>query len=164
MLGLISSGAAKTAEEKKTSSAKKTLSAYNGKKSPANAKRGSPGANANRRGSPAATAANKRGSPGASKQNAKQKEVKQKVEKKAVKTSKPAAEMEKHNSQVQQDNQQFTNKLVKQSHNANDFESSVESVDGSWSSDSFQDLDENEEPVKKGELVILNVDLGARGH
>ena len=62
------------------------------------------------------------------------------------------------------DNQQFTNKLVKQSHNANDFESSVESVNGSWSSDSFQDLDENEEPVKKGELVILNVDLGARGH
>ena len=53
---------------------------------------------------------------------------------------------------------------MKQSHNANDFESSVESVDGSWSSDSFQDLDENEEPVKKGELVILNVDLGARGH
>jgi hypothetical protein len=76
LMNLISSGGAKAAEEKKTSPAKKILSAFNGKKSPAGAKRGSPGANANRRGSPGATAANKRGSPGASKLIPKEKDMK----------------------------------------------------------------------------------------
>lgn len=66
LMELISSGA-KTNEDskdKKVSPAKKILSAFNGKKSPTNA-RSSPGAN--RRGSPGATGANKRGSPGANK-------------------------------------------------------------------------------------------------
>ena len=67
LMELISSGAAaktnEDAKDKQPFPVKNQASAFNGKKSP--------GANANRRGSPGATATNKRGSPDAQKQKAK---------------------------------------------------------------------------------------------
>ena len=171
---LISGGGAKAdAKDKKAvSPAKKALSNFLGKKSPTNAARGSPGANkrgsptANKRGSPTANkrgspTANKRGSPGANKQKAALKVIKEKVEKKVVKTNKQAED--RHNESVKEENQGFVNKLVKQA-NKDEFEESEASVEDTWTNESFIDLDDNDQPKPKGELIVINVDLGMRGY
>lgn len=92
-----------------------------------------------------------------------QKQPKEKVDKKAAPAKKQNDESEKHNNQVKNENRTFANRLIKQSCKADDFEDSEESFDGSWSDQSVVDS-QNNEPKIKGELVVLNVDLGLRGH
>ena len=45
-----------------------------------------------------------------------------------------------------------------------EFEESCASIDDTFTDGSMEEFDENNKPKPKGELIVINVDLGARGH